>query len=176
MIGKACSVALVSLLLASASIAGPPGGPPVSALRSLAPPSKLPKGYASAITRIAPQAGINAPTALHRTRLLLGDVTGLPLYAFAGTKNRVCILIWRGAGTCSFIEGKHPVIWDINGGSTRRGQALVGVVADGIRAVDVVVEGRHVRAAVRHNAFVVPFRYRNGSGPSRMPSVVPVRR
>jgi hypothetical protein len=168
-------VPLSALCLASASVAGISGQPPVSSLQTLAPVATLPAGYAVAIRRAAASAGIGAPTALRRTRLLLSNVTGLPLYAFAGTKDRVCLIVWRGVGTCSLVERKHPVIYAVNGGSKKRGQALVGVVADGFRAVDVVVEGRHVRAVVRHNAFVVPFRYRNGNGLSRMPSVVPVR-
>jgi hypothetical protein len=107
--------------------------------------------------------------------MLLSNVTGLPLYAFAGTDNRVCFAVWRGGGTCGEVDATHDAIWLVNGGSSTRGQAVVGIVSDRVRAVDVSIRGRFVRAAVRHNAFVVPFRLRKGE---RMPqpSVVPVTR
>jgi hypothetical protein len=168
-------VPVLVLGLVSTAFAGSPSSPPVSSLRSLPPPPKLPPGYAMAVSRSAGRVGITRATALHRTRLLLSNVTGLPLYAFAGTQGQVCFFVWRGAGTCNLIDGGHDVVWSINGGSRKRGQAVVGVVSDRVRAVDVLIQGRHVRASIRHNAFVVPFRYPKGGGLLGMPSVVPVR-
>jgi hypothetical protein len=104
--------------------------------------------------------------------MLLSDVTGLPLYAFAGTDGRVCFVVWRGRGTCGEIGARVNVLWLVNGGNRRRGQAVVGVVSDHVRAVDVSIRGRVTRASVRHNAFVVPFRMAG----ERMPSVAPVIR
>ena len=109
--------------------------------------------------------------------MLLSDVTGLPLYAFAGTKGRICFVVWRGGGTCGQLSATAPVLWLINGGNRKRGQAVVGVVSDRVVAVDVSIRGKVVRARVRHNAFVVPFRYRQSEKLSPPPvSVAPVLR
>jgi hypothetical protein len=106
---------------------------------------------------------------------LLSDVTGLPLYAFAGTQGRVCFVVWRGGGTCGEVTAMHDAIWLVNGGSRKRGQAVVGVVSDRVRVVDVSIRGKVFHARVRHNAFVVPFRLRKGER-LPMPSVLPITR
>jgi hypothetical protein len=167
--------ALAALVLASAAISATRAAPPVASLQTLPAPSKLPALYVRLVNRSAAYVGVTRAVAVKRTRLLLSNVTGLPLYAFAGTKDRVCFAVWRGGGTCGTVDGTHDAIWLVNGGSLKRGQAVVGVVSDRVRAVDVSIRGRFVRAPVRHNAFVVPFRLRKGE---RMPqpSVVPVPR
>jgi hypothetical protein len=147
----------------------------VSSLRSLTPPPKLPAYYVRVVGHSANYVGITRATAVRRTRLLLSDVTGLPLYAFAGTKGSVCFFVWRGGGTCGEVDATHDAIWFVNGGSRKRGQAVVGVVSDRVRAVDVSIRGSYVRAAVRHNAFVVPFRLRKAERLPQ-PSVVPITR
>jgi hypothetical protein len=123
----------------------------------------------------AKDVGITRAAAVRRTRMLLADVTGLPLYAFAGTESRVCFFVWPGGGTCGEVDARHDAIWLVNGGSKKRGQAVVGVVSDRIHAVDVSIRGGYVRARVRHNAFVVPFRLRKGERLPQ-PSVVPITR
>jgi hypothetical protein len=135
-----------------------PGAPTVVALRTLPPLASLPSGVGFVLTRMAPWAGIAASTARSRTRLLRCDVTGLPLYAFGGTQGRVCFFLWPGGGSCGPVTSTHRVLWKVNGGSRKRGQAVVGVVSDGVRAVDVSLRGRVVRVRVVHNAFVFPFR------------------
>jgi hypothetical protein len=107
---------------------------------------------------MAPHVGIAARTARNRLRLLRRDVTGLPLYAFGGTQGRVCFFVWRGGGTCGPVTASRNALWLVNGGNRKRGQAVVGVVSDRVRAVDVALRGRVIRARVVHNAFVVPFR------------------
>jgi hypothetical protein len=106
---------------------------------------------------------------------LLSNVTGLPLYAFAGTNGRVCFVIWRGGGTCGVVDARHDAIWVVNGGSRKRGEAVVGVVSDRVRAVLVSIGGRVARVPVRHNAFVLPFRIAKGER-LPLPSVVPITR
>jgi hypothetical protein len=167
--------ALAASVVASFAVAEPLVAPPVASLQSLPAPPKLPADYVREIGRMASWGGITRATAVKRTRLLLSSVTGLPLYAFAGTKGRVCYVVWRGGGSCGEINGTKNVLWLVNGGSRRRGQAVVGVVADGVRAVDVSMRARTVRVSVRHNAFVVPFRTRK-SERIPQPSVVPVTR
>jgi hypothetical protein len=169
-------VGVLALGLVSAALAGSTPSPPVTSLRALAPPPKLPPGFAKAIGRGAVRVGISRATALHRTRLLLSDVTGLPLYAFAGTQGRVCFLVWRGIGNCGRLDGGKDVLWAMNGGNDKRGQALVGVVSDRVRAVDVEIRGRRFRAPVRHNAFVVPFRYHDWDSGLLWVKVTPVIR
>lgn len=71
---------------------------------------------------------------------------------------RICFLVWRGLSECGTLDATHAMFWGINGGNRKRGQAVVGVVADKVHAVDVRLGTRRVRASVRHNAFVVPFR------------------
>ncbi|HEY7536606.1 MAG TPA: hypothetical protein VH721_01350 [Gaiellaceae bacterium] len=165
--------ALAALAIAPPGAAEQRGAPLVESLRSLPAPPKLPADYVRAIGHVASSVRITRATAVKRTRLLLSDVTGLPLYAFAGTKGRVCFVVWRGGGDCGEVNQTHHVIWLVNGGNRRRGQAVVGVVSDRVRAVDVKIRERIVRVGVRHNAFVVPFRIREGE---RMPppSVVPI--
>jgi hypothetical protein len=107
---------------------------------------------------MAPQAGIAARTARNRTRLLRRDVTGLPLYAFGGTDGRVCFFLWRGGGTCGPVTATHNVISIYGGGSRKRGQVVVGVVSDHVRAVDVSLRDHVTHAHVVNNAFFVPFR------------------
>jgi hypothetical protein len=130
----------------------------VASLRTLPPLASLPAGVSFPLAHMAPHAGIDARTARNRLRPLRRDVTGLPLYAFGGTQGRVCFFLWRGGGTCGPVTATDSVLWLVNGGSRKRGQAVVGVVSDRVRAVEVSVRGRVVRARVVHNAFVVPFR------------------
>jgi hypothetical protein len=146
---------------------------PLGALRNLAPPARLPGDYVRLVELSASHVGVSRAVAVRRTRMLLRDVTGLPLYAFWGTQGRVCFAVWRGAGTCGIVR-RDSVLWLVNGGSRKRGQAVVGVAADGVHAVDVAIGATTIRASVRHNAFVVPFRIRKG-GRTPQPHVTPVR-
>jgi hypothetical protein len=173
---SACLIAVV-VALAAGGAAPAPGKtgaptPPLAALGTLPKPRQLPVGYLQALERSAPRAGVSPVTAALRTRVLLSDVTGLPLYAFAGSRGRVCFLLWRGVGTCGAVNSEHKTLWAVNGGSRKRGQAVVGVVANEVRAVDVWIDGRRHRVRVRHNAFSLPFR----SHVARSPRVVPVTR
>lgn len=171
-IGAAAAAVVLGAPLA---IAASRVAPMVASLRTLRPPPKLPADFASGLGGMANYVGITRATAVKRTRMLLSDVTGLPLYAFAGTRGRVCFVVWRGGGTCGEVTATHDAIWLVNGGSRKRGQAVVGVVSDRVRAVEVSIRGRSVRARVRHNAFVVPFRLRKGE-PLPLPSVLPITR
>lgn len=140
--------AAVLVAIGVAGIAASSGAPPVASLRTLPVPPKLPSGLADSLRPMAPHAGLAGSAAVARTRLLLSDVTGLPLYAFGGTGSRVCFLIWHGGGTCGEVSAAHKALWIVNGGSRKRGQAVVGVVADGVRAVDVRLGSRVLRATV----------------------------
>ena len=175
-VGVAVIVVSIAAFLTAAVPATPATvSPPVASLRLLSPPPKLPADYVRGLSRIAPHVGLTPVIAAHRTRLLLRNVTGLPLYAFSGTGGQICLIVWRGVGTCAVMSKKRAVLWGINGGSRKRGQAVVGVVVDGVRAVNVSLGTRHVRAAVRHNAFVVPFRLGQGASEPRT-TVAPIFR
>lgn len=143
--------------------------PPLAALRTLAAPPKLPADYVREIGRIAAHAGVSRATAVARTRLLLSDVTGLPLYAFGGANGQVCFLVWRGGGTCGIVGTTRDYLWIVNGGSRKRGQAVVGVVSDRVSRVSVLLGGKAIPTRLRHNAFVAPFRLANDQS---MPRVV----
>jgi hypothetical protein len=104
-------------------------------------------------------------TAVRRTRLLLSDVTGLPLYAFGGSGGQVCFLVWRGVGGCGALDSRSEALWTINGGSHRRGEAVVGLVSDRVRSVTVLLNGKVIPVRLRHNAFVAPFRVKNQEEP-----------
>jgi hypothetical protein len=160
---RACAIlaAATAAFAVSLATAASLATPRVSSLRTLSPPSKLPADYVHAVDHLAAYVGISRGTAVRRTRLLLSDVTGLPLYAFAGTAGRVCFQVWRGAGTCGEITRTHTAIWAMNGGSRKRGQAVVGVVSDSVHAVNIRIGGRTFRVRVRHNAFVLPYRVKN---------------
>jgi hypothetical protein len=165
---------IAALVVTSAAIGETRTAPPVASLRTLPAPAKLPAQYVRLVKYQAIRVGVTRSVAVARTRILLTNVTGLPLYAFAGTQDRVCFAVWPGGGGCGTLDVANKIIWLINTRSRNR-EAVVGVVSDGVRAVDVQLGGRLVRATVRHNAFVVPFRRRKGD---RMPqpSVVPVIR
>jgi hypothetical protein len=147
----------------------------VASLRTLPPLASVPAGVSFAVIHMAPHAGIAARSARNRMRLLRRNVTGLPLYAFGGTEGRVCFFVWRGGGTCGPVTATHNVVWLVNGGSRKRGQAVVGVVSDRVRAVDVSLRGRVVRVRAIHNAFFVPFRS-GQSGLAPMPRVRTITR
>lgn len=167
---------LLTVGLVGATVAGASSDAPmVASLRSLPPPKALPAGVDIVFRRGGAHVGISADVARERTRLLLRDVTGLPLYAFGGTYGRVCFFLWRGGGTCGEVSASHDVISVVNGGSRKRGQAVVGVVSDRVRAVDVWLGRRVVRTSVRHNAFFVPFRLGPYEGAPRT-QVVPIIR
>jgi hypothetical protein len=102
--------------------------------------------------------------------MLLRNANGVPLYAFAGTKGRVCFNVWGGGGTCGVIDRSHDALWVVNGG-----RAVAGVVSDRVHAVEISLGGAFVRVPVRHNAFVLPFRMRPGEGLPQ-PTVIPVVR
>lgn len=150
--------------------------PPVASLMTLRVATRLPADLATDLRLMGKPAGLPQAAVLPRVRLLLSDATGLPLYAFAGTQSRVCFFVWRGGGTCGEISDRHKVLWIVNGGSHKRGQAVVGVVSDGVRAVAVRIGGRVVQAAVKHNAFVLPFRMRPGMPLLRPKDVVAISR
>ena len=151
------------LVLAVPVSAAPPGRPLVASLRTLPPPSKLPDHFRSSLSPLAAHVGITPAVALQRTRLLLRNVTGLPLYAFAGTGGRICFVLWPGGGTCGEVSASHDVVWLVNGGNQQAWEVVVGVVSDRVRAVDVTIRGKLIRASVRHNAFFVPFRSLRGA-------------
>ena len=133
--------------------------PPVSAFSTLPAPTKpLPSDLKLAIARAANRIGVTATTAVNGTRLLRSNVTGLPLYAFGGNGNAVCFLVWRGVGTCGEITTPTSVVWAVNGGSKKRGHAVVGIVSDAVMAVKVRINNNwHVVTPV-HNAFYFPYR------------------
>jgi hypothetical protein len=153
----ATATAIAAALVLAASVAAASGVPPVASLWTLPPPTTLPPQYPSSVSGLATSVGINRALALRRTRLLRTDVTGLPLYAFSGTRSRICFTLWPGGGTCGQISASHTIVWIVNGGGGKRAPAVVGVVSDRVRAVEVTILGKRVRASVRHNAFVVPF-------------------
>jgi hypothetical protein len=130
---------------------------PVSALSTLPAPAKpLPSDLKLAIGRAADHIGVSPRTALNGTRLLRSNVTGLPLYAFGGGK-ALCFIVWRGVGTCGDLNAPTSVLWAVNGGSKKRGQAVVGIVPDAVVAVRVRVNNSwHVVTPV-HNAFYFPY-------------------
>jgi hypothetical protein len=173
---RTCAAAVLVAIAASvAAVAAQASSvPPLSSLRTLAAPAKLPPDYIGEIGRTAAHVGITATTAVARTRMLLSNVTGLPLYAFGGKSGQVCFVVWRGGGTCGVLGTTRDSLWIVNGGSRKRGQAVVGVVSDGVRAVVVTLGSRTVRATVRHNAFVVPFRTEPGT-PAPMAAVRTIR-
>jgi hypothetical protein len=129
----------------------------VASLRTLPPLASVPAGVSFAVIHMAPHAGIAARSARNRMRLLRRNVTGLPLYA------------------CGPVTATHNVVWLVNGGSRKRGQAVVGVVSDRVRAVDVSLRGHVVRVRAIHNAFFVPFRS-GQSGLAPMPRVRTITR
>jgi len=152
------ALGLVVLVLGSQAFAAR-GAAPVSALSTLPALTKpLPSDLKLAIGRAADHIGVSPKTALAGTRLLRSNVTGLPLYAFRGNGNAVCFIVWRGVGTCGEINSPTGVLWAGNGGSKKRGQAVVGVVSDAVVTVKVRVNGSwHVVTPV-HNAFYFPYR------------------
>jgi hypothetical protein len=107
--------------------------------------------------------------------MLLSDVTGLPLYAFGGTNGQVCFVVWRGVGTCGVLSHQSETLWAVNGGSRKRGQAVVGVVSDRVRVVTVLLGGRKIPVRLRHNAFVASFRLGRHEAMPRV-TVVPTTR
>jgi len=56
------------------------------------------------------------------------------------------------------VTATQHVVWLVNGGSRKRGQAVVGVVSDSVRAVEVTLRGHVIRSRVINNTFFVPFR------------------
>ena len=156
----ACAIGVLAAVVAAAPAASAEtaSAPPVASLRTLPVPAKLPTDYVREIGRAAEHVGITRATAVRRTRMLLSDVTGLPLYAFGGTKGQVCFVVWRGVGTCGVLDRQHAALWAVNGGSRKRGEAVVGIVSDRVRAVTVLLGERKIPVRVRHNAFVAPFR------------------
>jgi hypothetical protein len=123
---------------------------------------------------LASNSGVPRRLALARVRLLRSNVTGLPLYAINGGGGRVCFLLWRGVGTCGSIAKSTDVLWAVNGGSRRRGQAVVGLVSDAIVALKVRIAGRWHRVTPRHNAFYLAYREPHLS--VALPAVVAVTR
>jgi hypothetical protein len=125
----------------------------------------------TAIARLAGAIHVNARLAFRRTRLLRSNVTGRPLYAFGGSDNTVCFLVWRGAGSCGKITSSTKALFMWGGGSRKRGQVVVGLVSDAVVAVRVRINTTLHLVRPVHNAFVVPYR-----DPSARVTVVAVTR
>lgn len=174
MLLRSGAVLVLIAVFAGSGFAANQAPPSVSALTTLPPPSKpLPADLKFAVGRAANYIGLDARVALRRVRLLRSNVTGLPLYAFGGNGS-VCFMLWRGGGTCARITAPNGVRWFVSGGSRRRGQAVVGIVPDSVKALRVRVSGTwHVVKPV-HNAFY--FAYRQTRFSVARPAVVAVTR
>jgi hypothetical protein len=145
--------------LASQAAAARQRPPTISALATLPPPGRpLPAGLQTAIARQASMIRLGRRQAQRRTRLLRSNVTGLPVYGFGGAGGSVCFIVWRGVGTCGRITSPTYVLWAVNGGSRKRGQAVVGIVSDPVVRVRVRIDNTWHIAAPVHNVFYVAYR------------------
>jgi hypothetical protein len=92
--------------------------------------------------------------ALSRLRLLRQDVGARrgDVYAFASDTGGPCFILTGQGGACAVsASGTRGFTWTLGGGEAGVPSSLVGVIADDVARVELVVDGRNVPVGVAKN-------------------------
>ena len=141
----------------------------VSSLDRLPPATTLPNVVARDLDREAAAAGISVTEAIERMRLLRSGLSQGDLYAFRGTNGTVCFRLTGHVGSClkDTSMGSPGVMWAVSGGYPGEPSALVGIAADNVTALTLVVNGQPTKLAIVNNSF-----YAELGGQSEIDSMV----
>ncbi len=169
------SVAAVSSgVLLSNSSAGPspteqPGGVAsgVSALVRLPAVADLPTAVAQFV-RLSSRSASTSVVAreLKSVRLLRSDMGDhFSVYAFRATTGSVCYIVVSLSGSCPTHpdNGTLGFQWTVGGGHSGQPSRLVGIVADGVKGIDLVVDGQLFPVSVENNFAYAEFPASSGS-------------
>jgi hypothetical protein len=131
----------------------------VSSLDRLPPATTLPDAVARNLDREAAYAGVSVAEAIDRMRLLRSGLSHGDLYAFRGTNGTVCFRLTGHVGSClrDTNMGNPGVMWAVSGGYPREQSALVGIAADNVTALTLVVNGQRTNLAIVNNSFYAEF-------------------
>jgi hypothetical protein len=126
----------------------------VGSLHQLPSSGTLPSSATAGLDRMAAYAGISVAQAKQRMRLLQHGRPQGDLYAFEGSDGTVCLLVTDHAGNClKNVRTDAPgVMAMISGGYPGESSALVAVVADNVRAVRLVADGRSRDVPIVNNS------------------------
>jgi hypothetical protein len=137
----------------------------VTALTELPEPAGVPDGVTKAVSRVvvALKADAGLATATLRRLRASDEVPGAGIYAFRPADNLLCMVYWPRFGSCTTAlqpNGADAVFGFSPGGPGHPGQvgdfqpAIAGVVADDVRIVSVVSNGRQLDAKISNNSFL----------------------
>jgi hypothetical protein len=153
-------IVLVAALALGSSAAGDDRMPGVAAgvasVSALPPQASLPPQVRMAVERMAAETGTERARALANVRRLRSNLGVLEseLYAFRAATGSVCWILTNFVGSCpdSPERGSPGLQWTIGGGYDNVPGALVGIAADDVRAVQLVLDGRLYSASLVNNA------------------------
>jgi hypothetical protein len=129
----------------------------VSALDRLPPAATLPDKIVE-ILGVLPPAVVDKSTvvAKQRVRLLRSDLgvgrTGF--YAFRSKSGSVCFIVEEHSAVCPsrLSAGEPGLLWSIGGGTETVPAALVGVAADNVASIGLIVDRVPVPVTIKNNA------------------------
>jgi hypothetical protein len=127
----------------------------VSAFNALPPARTLPDAVTRNLDRRAAYAGVSVAEATERMRLLRSGLGQGDLYAFRGANDSVCFVLTGHVGSCirDFTMGEPGVMWAVSGGYPGEGSAVVGLVADNVTALTLVLSGQRTNLDIVNNSF-----------------------
>ena len=137
-------------------------------------PSSLPR---IALEHSAAAVGISTSEAEQRLRLLQNGLTLGPgrtqghgsLYAFQGSPGTACMFLTGQGGTCvtpQSVDYSQSVMWGVFSGYPGETPAIVALVADNVRAVEVDISGNTRSIPIVNNSV-----YADLTGSSTTPTV-----
>jgi hypothetical protein len=129
----------------------------VSSLERLPRITVLPKDVSRQLAVVAPSAGISAAEADERARLLRSGLPQGDLYAFRGSGGKICFVLSGHLAVCprSLSEGDDGLVSAISGGYPNETPALVGVVADNVSEVVLIVGDARFAVPIVNNSIYV---------------------
>ena len=161
---RSARIAILAVL-ATALIVGPsasgddrrPGiAAGVRSVIALPPEASLPLQVRFAVDRMAVETGTDRASARANVRRLRSNLGVLrsELYAFRARNGSVCWILTDFVGSCpdSVERGSPGLQWTIGGGYDHVPGALVGIAADDVRAVRLVLDGTARAASLVNNA------------------------
>lgn len=138
---------------------------PVKATERPSPNLAAPEPLLAAVRELARATGGDPDQAIQTLRVLRGPIgkDQATIYAFKPDGRATCMIVWKRSSTCpTAAESSTPgVLYMVSGGypawatadRVEVPSALVGVVADDVRAVSLVEGGVARRLAIEENAF-----------------------
>ncbi len=157
------SAALVGFISSGRASEGPAPGltAGVASLAALPPQAKIPVDVSRFVDSAAAATSTDPDRARASVRLLRANVGdgSRSVYAFPNASGSPCFLLTGVAGACARNpgDGTPGLHWAVGGGSKDNLSILVGITSDDVSAVELTIDGRHVRVTNANNVVYAEF-------------------